>query len=111
MNSRAVYGNNCPYCGHRRILPGFNDLATNNPGLAAEWNHKRNGRLKPTNVMPGSNRVVWWRCCECGEEWQAPVKERPLKEYAENTDLKGEFLTVIRTDNNGKFRFYNNIGR
>ncbi len=59
VSSRTSQNSGCPYCGHRRVLPGFNDLATNNPELAGEWSAKRNGRLKPTDVMPGSNRIVW----------------------------------------------------
>ena len=38
--------------------------------MAKLWHPTKNGDLKPTAVMPGSNRVLWWQC-ERGHEWQA----------------------------------------
>lgn len=35
----------CPYCSNKRVLSGFNDLATTYPSLADEWNYERNGDL------------------------------------------------------------------
>lgn len=60
---------------NRKILPGFNDLATTNPDIAAEWHPTKNGDLKPTDVVAGSNRKVWW-LGKCGHEWEAPVSYR-----------------------------------
>lgn len=57
-------GAGCPYCTGRRVLPGFNDLATLKPGLAEEWHQPLNGELKPSDVTLGSNKKVWWRCAE-----------------------------------------------
>lgn len=68
-------GQGCPYCNNRRILPGYNDLATLNKELAAEWNWEKNGNLKPTDVGTGSKNRVWWKC-DKGHEWQARVIQR-----------------------------------
>lgn len=68
-------GHGCPFCSNIRVLPGFNDLATINPELAAEWSPLKNGVLKPSDVLSGSNRKVWWRCSK-GHEWQATVSSR-----------------------------------
>ena len=65
----------CPYCAGKRPWPGFNDLASQEPALAAQWHPTRNGALTPSEVLPGSHRKVWWRC-EKGHEWQAEVKTR-----------------------------------
>ena len=65
----------CPFCSNKRVLPGFNDLETVHPDLAAEWNAKRNGSLKPSDVVYGSHRAVWWRCSK-GHEWRAAVISR-----------------------------------
>ena len=65
----------CPYCGNSKVLPGFNDLATTNPDLAAQWHPEKNGGLKPNEVMAGSGKKVWWRC-EKGHEWQATIANR-----------------------------------
>lgn len=50
----------CPYCAGRRILIGFNDLASQNPKIAAEWHPTKNEDFKPTMVSPGSAKKVWW---------------------------------------------------
>jgi len=68
-------GKGCPYCGHRKVLPGFNDLASRNPYLAAEWDYEKNGTLKPSDVFPSSQRKVWWKG-KCGHEWQAKISNR-----------------------------------
>ena len=65
-------GHGCPYCGRQKLLPGFNDLATVNPQLAARWHPEKNGALTPSQVSPFSQKRVWWRC-DRGHEWQASV--------------------------------------
>ena len=75
INSRSQ-GTGCPYCKGNRVAPGFNDLATINPELAAQWHPTRNGNLKPHMVRPGSNKKVWWLCPTCEREWEAIIKTR-----------------------------------
>ena len=68
-------GTGCPYCSGRFPIPGENDLATKFPLLAQEWNTEKNGDLTPDQVLPGSHRIVWWRCAH-GHQWRAQVKSR-----------------------------------
>ena len=68
-------GNGCPYCSSRLVLIGYNDLQTANPFLAKEWNFAKNNGLTPTDVLPNSNKKVWWKC-ERGHEWQATINNR-----------------------------------
>ena len=68
-------GRGCPYCASQKILKGYNDLLTINPTLAKEWNHEKNDKLTPSDVMPNSNKKVWWKCSN-GHEWQAMVSSR-----------------------------------
>ena len=68
-------GRNCPYCSNNKVLEGYNDLATINPNLAKEWNYEKNGDLLPNQVLPGSEKKVWWKCSN-GHEWQAIIKSR-----------------------------------
>ncbi len=68
-------GAGCPICSSQKIQRGYNDLLTITPQLASEWNHEKNGDLKPTMVMPNSNKKVWWKC-EKGHAWQASVNNR-----------------------------------
>lgn len=69
-------GNGCPYCSHRKLLTGFNDLETIDPKLAKEWNHEKNGTLKPSDVFPSSIQKVWWKCDKCGHEWESSINNR-----------------------------------
>ena len=47
------------------------------PDLAAEWHHALNGDLKPSHVVPGSGKRVWWRChVDPSHEWQTTIRKR-----------------------------------
>ena len=66
-------GQGCPYCSNQKMLPGFNDLATTNPGLAKEISP--NSKIKATEITAGSNRKLLWRCNK-GHEWEAAISSR-----------------------------------
>ena len=68
-------GHGCPYCANQIVLPGFNDLATINPTLAAQWHPTKNQDITQKDVMPGSNKKAWW-ICENGHEWEAVIASR-----------------------------------
>lgn len=74
-------GNNCPFCANKLVLTGFNDLATVNPVVAAEWHPTENGDLSPQLVLSGSGKKVWW-LGKCGHEWEAKISDRALRGYA-----------------------------
>ena len=73
--ARTMHGSGCPYCAGKKVLPGFNDLATAAPGVAAQWHPTLNGNLTPAMVTAGSRRKVWWQCPE-GHVWKAAVYAR-----------------------------------
>lgn len=68
------HGEGCPYCAGKRVLIGFNDLATKAPHLAEEWSAKNN-ELTPRQFTVGSSKKVWWKG-KCGHEWMAAIKNR-----------------------------------
>ena len=68
-------GRGCPYCSNKKILKGYNDLATINPRLASEWNYDKNTGLSPTDVGANGHNKVWWKCSK-GHEWQATINNR-----------------------------------
>ena len=59
---RVQKGVGCPYCAGRKVLPGFNDLASKAPAVAAQWHPALNGSLTPEMVTVSSHRRVWWQC-------------------------------------------------
>ena len=69
------YKSGCPYCTGRKVLPGFNDLATLKPDLAGEWYQPLNGDLTPSDVTLGNNKKVWW-CCSANHVWEACIYSR-----------------------------------
>ncbi len=74
IDSRSK-GTRCPYCSNRRVLKGYNDLATINPQLAKEWNYEKNGYLKPDMVVANNGKKVWWKCSK-NHEWEATIISR-----------------------------------
>ncbi len=72
---KRVAGNGCPVCVGKKVLVGYNDLATTAPHIAQEWNYDKNTNIQPTSVTKNSNKKVWWKC-KYGHEWQASVNNR-----------------------------------
>jgi len=65
----------CPYCSNRRVLVGFNDIQTQRPDLAIEWDYERNIGFGPEDVTVGSNLIVNW-VDEFGHRWRTRITHR-----------------------------------
>ncbi|WP_400225339.1 zinc-ribbon domain-containing protein [Methanomethylophilus alvi] len=76
INHRTERKQNCPACSNHAVFSGVNDLGTTHPELASEWDQEKNGSLKPSDVVSGTNEKVWWRCSICGNRWQSTVVNR-----------------------------------
>ena len=72
---KRIAGEGCPVCSGKKVLEGFNDLATVAPDVAKTWNFAKNGDTLPTQITAYSNKKFWWKC-ECGHEWEAKVCNR-----------------------------------
>lgn len=75
--SERVRGRGCPICKGKRVVAGINDLATVFPDIATHWNYELNEK-KPTEVLPQSNKPVWWTC-ERGHDYQTSPAHRVRK--------------------------------
>lgn len=75
VGHRTVEGSDCPYCAGKKVLAGFNDLATREPKVAAQWHPTLNGSLHPEMVTAGSHRKIWWQCSD-GHIWRSVVYSR-----------------------------------
>lgn len=69
----------CPYCSHRKLCVGKNDLQTCFPEIAQEWHPTLNWELTPSGIAKSSNKKVWWKCKRYGHEWRATVNSRTGK--------------------------------
>ena len=85
----------CPICSNKRLLVGFNDLATTNPDLAADadgWD--------PTTIFANNNRSFKWKC-NLGHTWNATANNRSggrgcpsCAEYGFNPSKDGWFYLI-----------------
>ena len=65
-------GVGCPICDNKKVLTGFNDLATTHPELAKEafgWD--------PSQVISGLNKRVKWKCI-AGHVYEIQISNRKL---------------------------------
>ena len=59
ISMRTSRDSGCPFCSHKKVLKGFNDLATTHPQVAAQaegWD--------PSKIIAGSNKKLNWKCEE-----------------------------------------------
>jgi hypothetical protein len=59
VSSRALNNRGCPFCAYKKVLKGFNDLATTHPELALQavgWD--------PSKTIAGSHKKLKWKCKE-----------------------------------------------
>ena len=76
INHRTSRMSGCPYCKGKKILKGFNDLESQNPEVAAQWNYTLNTSFGPDEVTSNSHKKVWWICPTCGYVYLAQIKSR-----------------------------------
>ena len=75
--NRTSTGSGCPYCSNRKLLTGFNDLATTMPELLKTWHPTKNTTVSPHHISKSHRKKVWWQC-EHGHEWEATPLSRAL---------------------------------
>ena len=68
--ARTGRGRGCSFCVNQAVLPGFNDLATTHPELAAE------ALFDPHMITFGSDKPMFWRCPKGHEYKSSPARRR-----------------------------------
>ena len=71
-NRSSKNATGCPYCANKKVLAGFNDLASTHPDIAKQavgWD--------PTKVTAGSGKKGLWEC-EIGHQWTSVISSRTL---------------------------------
>lgn len=51
----------------------------NNENLMKEWDFENNQGLDPAELSLGSNKIAFWICSLCGNQWRASVYSRVVK--------------------------------
>jgi len=73
ISNRINGGTQCPYCTRKKVLKGFNDLATEHPELTLDcdgWD--------PSDFFSASSRSKPWKCY-LGHKWKAVIYERAIE--------------------------------
>lgn len=71
---KRTEGNGCPFCGKKKLLEGFNDLASVFPTIAEQWDFEKNKHL-PSQVMAGSLSKAWFKC-ELGHSYETLIQSK-----------------------------------
>lgn len=77
-------GRGCPVCGRKKrdramtdgFVRHFGSCLDGQPLLQREWAADLNRGIDPTKINRSSRLKVYWRCSECGHEWQAEIRNR-----------------------------------
>lgn len=72
--SRTKNQSNCPFCANLQAYEG-NCLAALRPEIALQWHPTLNAPLTPHDVVPGSEKGVYWECSN-GHVWKARICSR-----------------------------------
>jgi hypothetical protein len=71
------HGTSCPYCSGNKVLPGFNDLQTTHPEIAAQANG-----WDPSTISAGSSKSASWKCKQ-NHIWNALIVSRTRERAAD----------------------------
>lgn len=72
---RCALNSGCPYCSNKKVISGFNDIATTHHKILGEWDYNKN-IIKPTQVTYGSGKYAWWICNKCGYSYKTKICSR-----------------------------------
>ena len=62
----------CPICAGLKVVSSINDLASQCPKAAAMWSSKN--KLSASEVTVQSNKKAFFKCRDCGQEFEAVIK-------------------------------------
>ncbi len=115
ISKRTIRKQNCPYLAGKLVHPGFNDLESQYPEIAAEWNYEKNYPLLPSEIACNSGRKVWWILPYHDErqnknfifEWETHVYHRTLENtgcpylsgsqvYPGFNDLESQYPDIVQ---------------
>ena len=74
---RRYAGSGCPACAGDVVIKGRNDLQSQHPHVAEQWDFTKNHQ-NPDEVFAHSNKYAWW-LCKKGHSWEALINNRTGK--------------------------------
>ena len=71
--ARTYQKENCPYLSSKKIMVGFNDLATTHPNIANLWDPIKNDNIKPQDITKASRKEVYLQCPFCNKIFKKKI--------------------------------------
>lgn len=113
--NRVHQKSGCPYCANKKVLAGFNDLATIRPDLLELWDYDNN-TIQPTEVTAVSGKEVNWKCPK-GHRWPASIahiaygRRCPICNSEASSSFPEQaiyyYLKRIDSDVQNRYKFHN----
>jgi hypothetical protein len=82
-NKRTSGGTQCPSCTNKSVNSNDarNSMRNLFPKVSSEFHISKNGIMTPDNLVPGTNKKIWWVCNSiskkpCGNEWRTSGDKR-----------------------------------
>lgn len=76
-NGKGCYTCAMKALGRKKMVPKPGEsFGEKYPYAASAWHPTKNGDMTPYDVAPNSNKRFWWKCQECGHEWEGTVQKR-----------------------------------
>jgi len=91
----------CPFCTNKKVTKE-NNLLKKSPNIAKEWHPTKNGKLKPSDVVNGSSKKVWWVCFK-KHEYNTSIAHRTDKKNPTGCPFCSN--NKVSKDNNLEFLF------
>lgn len=99
ISERTKYG--CPVCANLKILPGYNDFASQtSQKLLNEWDYEKNN-FKPDSIALYSEKTAWW-ICPLNHSYDMPISSRTGMNY--NCSICSNFR-ILKGFNDLNFKF------
>ena len=76
IDNRTRQKSGCPVCGGKIVLKGFNDLQSQKPEIAEEWDYEKNESGPDAEYCKSHNKVGW--VCPLGHKWETKVYLRTV---------------------------------
>lgn len=76
VTNRVNNKTGCPYCSGFYPSEDYNLLVIN-PKICGEWNYNKNVK-RPEEYTPKTSQYAWWKCKDCGHEWETSIVSRSL---------------------------------
>lgn len=79
ISNRVGRQSGCPFCANKKVCSD-NSLESLFPNVAKDWHPRKNGKLKPSDVIKFSAKRAWWLCSNCSHEWVTAISDRTFQD-------------------------------